>query len=214
LWKTAESGILRRSPRFLFVRISRFRGLHPKFINRQTIEKMKKLLLLAFCGVAFASCSPAKRIIMPQAVNTINTAVLADLNLEREDYEILNTVTAEAMIDYSYNKQGTKTEIVDQDGEFSMEFTAGKFGFACKHNGILKLGYLQNDYQGTMTNIMQPEDVVRRLAIYRLVNIAREYGADAIIEPTVSTNVEQTDKQTITYKSTITAKIIKLKTDR
>lgn len=175
---------------------------------------MKKLLILAFCAAAFASCSPVKRVIIPQAVNTINTASLDHLNLERKDYEILNTITAEAMINYSYNKKGSSTEIVDRDGEFSMEFFTGKFGIVCKHNGILKLGYLQNDYQGTTTNITQPEEVVRRLAIYRLVNIAHEYGADAIIEPTVSTNVEQTAKHTVTYKSTVTAKIIKLKTDR
>ncbi len=52
------------------------------------------------------------------------------------------------------------------------------------------------------------------MALYRLVNLAREYGADAVIEPTISTNVEQTGTRSITYKSTVTAKIIKLKTDR
>lgn len=175
---------------------------------------MKKLFALLFCAAALASCSPAKRVIMPRAVNTVNTAPLADLNLERKDYEVLNTISAEAMVNYSYDKRGAKTQIIDRDGEFSMKFTTGKFGIVCKHNGILKLGYLQNDYQGTTTDITQPEEVVRRLAIYRLVNIAREYGADAIIEPTVSTNVEQTGKNLITYKSTVTAKIIKLKTDR
>ncbi len=175
---------------------------------------MKKLLLLALCCAAFASCSPVKHAIVPRAINTVNTAPLADLNLEREDYEILNTVTAEAMVDYTYNKDNTKSEIEDRSGEFSLKFSTGKFGFECKHRGILKLGYLQNDYQGTTTDITQPEEVVRRLAIYRLINVAHEYGADALVEPTVSTNVEQTGEHTITYKSTATAKIIKLKTDR
>jgi len=173
---------------------------------------MKKLLLLALCGAAFTSCGSVKRVIMPRAVNTVNTVPLADLNLQRGDYEILNTVTAEAMVDYTYDKK--KSEIVDRSGEFSMKFTVDKFGVDCKHSGILKLGYLQNDYQGKTTDIMQPEEVVRQLAIYRLINVAREYGADALVEPTVSTNVEQTGERTITYKSTVTAKIVKLKTDR
>ncbi len=95
-----------------------------------------------------------------------------------------------------------------------MEFLNGKTGIECKHDSILKLGYLQNDYQRTAIDIKHPEEVVRQLAIYRLINVAREYGADALIEPTISTNVEQTGKRTITYKSTVTAKILKLKTDR
>ena len=175
---------------------------------------MKKLLILACCAVCLASCGSVKRVIMPRAVNTIDTAPLADLNLERSDYEILNTLTAEATVIYSYDRDGSKTEIVDSDGDFSMQFTTGKFGLACKHSGILRRGYLQNDYAGTTTDITQPEVVVRRVALYRLVNLAREYGADAVIEPTISTNVEQTGTRSITYKSTVTAKIIKLKTDR
>ncbi len=56
--------------------------------------------------------------------------------------------------------------------------------------------------------------IIPATRIYRLINAAREYGADALVEPTVSTNVEQTGEHTITYKSTATAKIVKLKTDR
>ncbi len=175
---------------------------------------MKKLLLLGLCGAALASCSTTKRVIVPQAINTVNTAPLIDLNLERGDYEILNTVTAEAVVYYTYNEYNANFEIVEENGEFSVEFLNGKTGIECKHDGILKLGYLQNDYQRTAIDIKHPEEVVRQLAIYRLINVAREYGADALIEPTISTNVEQTGKRTITYKSTVTAKILKLKTDR
>lgn len=175
---------------------------------------MKKLLVLAVCAVSLASCGSVKQVIMPRAVNTIGAAPLSDLNLERSDYEILNTITAEAVVLYSYDKEGGKSQIVDSDGEFSMQFSTGKFGLVCKHNGILKLGYLQNDYRDATTDVTHPEDVVRRVALYRLVNLAREYGADAVIEPTISTNVEQTGTRRITYKSTVSAKIIKLKTDR
>ncbi len=74
---------------------------------------MEKLLLLGLCGAALASCSTTKRVIVPQAINTVNTAPLIDLNLERGDYEILNTVTAEAVVYYTYNEYNANFEIVE-----------------------------------------------------------------------------------------------------
>ena len=57
-----------------------------------------------------------------------------------------------------------------------------------------------------------PEYVVRNLAIYRLINASKVRGADGIIEPVISTNVEQRGND-IVFKTTATAKLIKLKTD-
>ena len=205
--------LAKKSALFVCPHLSDPRASQLLIYEQTNSKKMKKLLMLAFCAAFLASCGSVRQVIMPRAVNTINTAPLADLNLERSDYEVLNTLTAEAVVLYSYDRNGVKSEIVDYDGEFSMEFITGKFGLLLKHDGILRLGYLQNDYQES-TDMSHPEDVVRRVAIYRLINLAREHGADAVVEPTISTNVEQTGKRTITYKSTVTAKIIKLKTDR
>lgn len=87
-----------------------------------------------------------------------------------------------------------------------------KKGWFCKFSGILKLGYLSGDYVGETTNLFRPEDVARRLAIYRLINEAQQYGTDVLIAPTVATNVEQLGDRVI-FKSTATAKIVKIKTD-
>ncbi|WP_298064044.1 hypothetical protein [uncultured Rikenella sp.] len=174
---------------------------------------MKKFLVLLSCTALFASCG-SPRVVIPRAVNTINTAPLGDLNLQRGDYEILNTITAEASISFTETKK--KTQISDQSNEFSLQGTVNKkFGtITYEHQGILRLGYLHSDYVGQNESLTQPEVLARRLAIYRAINIAKEHGADALIEPTIATNIEQIGKNTVIYKTTVTAKIIKLKTNR
>ena len=174
---------------------------------------MKKLVILALCAATLSSCGVQRKVVMPSAVNTINMASLADLNLERSDYEVLNTIEAEASITCS-SYTNSRIEMESEDGEFSLKYLNGKSGWDCYFRGIARLGYLQADYADTKTDIMHPHEVVRRLAIYRLINIAKEYGADAVIEPTIATNIEQVSRKDVVYKTTVTAKIIKIKTDR
>lgn len=174
---------------------------------------MKKLIFIVVLLAGLVSCGVRKSLI-PRAVNTINTTSLRDLNLQRGDYEILNTVTAEATICYTINKTRTSIVITDADGEFSLHYVRSKKkGWTCKYHGILKYGYMQNDYAGELPDVVQPEEVARRLAVYRLVNVAQQYGADGLVEPTIATNVEQIGED-VFFKSTATAKIVKIKTDR
>ena len=181
---------------------------------------MKKILVIAIVALLATSCS--KSIIMPKAVNTISTASYSDLNLERSDYEIVNTVNADAAITYVSNRKGDRININGVSDNFSLEYTykpkkkIGLFsfgnGWTCTGTGILKLGYLSNDYVDSFdpNTMCAPEILARRLAIYRAINQVKVEGGDGLIEPTISTNVEQTG-QIITYKTTVTAKIIKLK---
>lgn len=155
-----------------------------------------------------ASCSTS--IIIPKALNTVSTASFADLNLERADYEILNTITADAVVEAVYTAKSTT--ISEVNGEFALQYVQKKTGQTCYHKGVVRLGYLHNDYSYNPKEIMSPEDVARRLAIYRLINVAKLNGADGIIEPTLSTSVEQVGKK-IVLKSTVSAKIIKLNTN-
>lgn len=178
------------------------------FTNQLTIEKMKKLFVLLLCTVALASCSTQR--IIPKAVNTVNTAQLADLNLTRGDYEVLNTIESEATIYVRW--KGPMIEISGDD--FALRCIPNKKGgWDILHTGILMQGYLSGDYIDNDTT-PHPENIVRKLAIYRLVNIAKQTGGDAVIEPTIATNIEQTDNRKIVYKTTATAKVIKIKTDR
>ena len=60
---------------------------------------MNKLIyMIAVASLLLTSCIRQKA--LPRAVNTINSAPLEALNLVREDYEILNTITADATIYY------------------------------------------------------------------------------------------------------------------
>ena len=113
---------------------------------------MKKLLFLIAAAVSLASCGT--QVIVPKALNTVNSVSLDELNLEREDYDILNTITAEAVV--IYRERGSKIEIIDQNNEFSLSYTKSKTGWRLEHSGILKLGYLSNDYRGEIVNSIQP----------------------------------------------------------
>ncbi len=173
---------------------------------------MKKLLFFAILAVGFASCA-SQNVIIPKAINTVNTTGFEELNLERDDYEILNTLTAEAVVNYSENRKGTEYTISEAYGEFSLRYAMGKkFAWTCFHSGILKLGYLSNDYAYNPEDLKSAEMLARRLATYRLINLAKEHGADGIIEPTITTNVEQVGR-TIVYKSVVSAKIVRLNTN-
>jgi len=81
--------------------------------------------------------------------------------------------------------------------------------------GIVRLGYLSNDYSEQLMDIPPyPHWLVRRIAIYRLINAAKVAGADGVIEPIISTNIEQgATKKDIIYKTTVSAKLIKIKPD-
>lgn len=177
---------------------------------------MKKIFVLLACAVGFASCSVQH---MPQSVNTIDRAPLADLNLRRSDYEILNTITAEAAV-ACRKISWRKYAISDINDEFSMKWKRRNFFFrkspnwVCKNfQGILKTG-ASYDFPPQTADCRDPRDVVQRLALYRVINLAQQEGADAIVEPSYTMGVEQTGRRQFVYKATVTAKIIKLKTDR
>ena len=173
---------------------------------------MKKLFVILSAVLLLASCS--KNTLMPRAVNTVNSITLKELNLDREDYEVLNTATTEGSVIYSSNYRGKKIWITEANNEFQLVYTKTKLGWEHKHSGIMKLGYLSNDYQITDKDYAEPEDIARRLAIYRMVNLVNEYGADGVLEPVISTNVEEGPSGSYIFKTTVRAKLVKIKTNK
>lgn len=171
---------------------------------------MKKILLGALVVFLMTSCATQ---IIPRAVNTVNAVSLDELNLSRKDYRLIKTITAEATIEYTELYGGSSIIIKSPEEKFALFYTKKKKGWEYKAVGIVKLGYLANDYKSD-TDLMGPEEIARRLAIYRLINQVRLEGADGIIEPVISTNVEQGDRNTIIYKTTVCGKLITLKTDK
>ncbi|MCM1169434.1 MAG: hypothetical protein NC324_05805 [Bacteroides sp.] len=173
----------------------------------------KRLLwLAAILPLLLTSCRPS--LFLPQAVNTMNTASLDALNLQRKDYEILNTITAESIVVFKYSFDYKSFTIKCPNDDFSIRYEKGKKGWEGKYDGVLRLGFFANDYLHLMPHeIVTPDYVVRGLALYRAVNTAQQYGADAVIEPTIATNIEREGNREFVFKTTVTAKLIKFKTD-
>lgn len=172
-------------------------------------------MTVALCAMFMSSCRSALSVI-PQATNTINSVDLKELNLERKDYIVLNTVNAEATITAHFSDDNVKVE--DPNGEFSLTWEKDKktgIWSPDRIKGIVRLGYLSNDYENELFDIgPYPHWIVRRLAIYRLINAAKMAGGDGVIEPIISTNVEQgRGRNDIIYKTTVSAKLIKIKPD-
>lgn len=179
------------------------------------------LAIAVFVAAAFTltSCGGPRKVaqrIIPTGVNTINSVGLSELNLKHgTDFTIVNTITADATVFYSEQKKGEQITIKEENGEFKLvykydsEFDMWRI---VDFDGIARFGFLSNDEGRVSLREVDPESVARNFAIYKLINASKVRGADGVIEPVISTNVEQKGKE-IVFKTTVSAKLIKLKTD-
>lgn len=182
---------------------------------------MKKVLLASLVLMTMlSSCFPLMKLkVLPQTASSVNAVTLKELNLQSSDYTVHKTISAEASILVKYVSRGGTVVVEVRDLEKSFSYTMfpdGKGGFIMSQTpepeGILRAGYLTNDYG--KVDLTNPEDVARRLAIYKIISMSQQIGADGLIEPVISTTVEQvsTDSNlSLTYKTTVSAKPIKLK---
>ena len=160
-----------------------------------------------------SSCSIQKTHVIPTAISSVSkTVYIEELNLTKNDYQIINTETAEAVIIYEENRGGD-FEIKEQNDEFSLEFEKDDKTqtFDIEYSGVVKCGYLSANDRGIDYANPHPADFARGLAIYRLINSVQEQGADGIIEPIITMKVGQ-DGRKIVFTTTISAKLIKIKT--
>ena len=179
------------------------------------MKKLSFIAIAAICAVVMSSCRSVLSVI-PQATNTVATVSFGDLNLDRKDYIVLNTISADATVTAHFTEGAIKVD--DPTGEFSLTWEKDKKTGAWdpkRIKGIVRLGYLSNDYTEQLMDIPPyPHWIVRRIAIYRLINAAKMAGADGIIEPTISTNIEQgRSNKDIVLKTTVSGKLIKIKPD-
>lgn len=182
----------------------------------------KKLIIASMtmaCMFTMTSCFGPKKLtqrIVPTAVNTINSVGLSELNLKHgTDYTIVNTITANATIIYSEQRKGEQYTLKEENGECKLvyRFDSEQEKWALiDFDGIARFGFLTTDDFSESYSTRNPEYVARNLAIYRLINASKVRGADGVVEPVISTNVEQRGKE-IVFKTTVSAKLIKLKTD-
>lgn len=177
---------------------------------------MKKLLLIAtiFAFAFLTSCGSISSLsLMPTAVNTVKSVALDELNLTSNDYEVLDRIEAQASVVVTITANSFVIE--DPEGTFQMNyFKQGETLTLASYNGVVRAGYLARDY-GTI-DLDNPDDVVRRIAIYRLINLCKEQDGDGIIEPIISTNVEESKSgrstTVVTFRCTVSGRVVKLKT--
>lgn len=183
---------------------------------------MKKTLFLPCIAITalmfFSSCGGVKQTFLPQSTNMIHTVSFEDLKLTSNDYDILSRVEATSRMILTIN--GTELTIVDPDGTFMLKYLYNpvtKEMTLADFEGALRGGFLAGF---SKIDLKDPEDIARRFALYRLINLVREQGGDYIIEPVYSINVEGgsenkiTKITNITYMTTISGKAIRLKTSK
>lgn len=183
-------------------------------MKSKIIKQSILLVSVLLVGLINTSCKTIQRTyIVPNAINTVNSINLDELNLVAGDYEILNTITGEAIIKATIKKN--KAEIHENNGEFSLYYKDNGLGMMLlnKYSGVVRQGYLDNVYQRTNFNEFNPEIIAIRLASYRAINIAQQYGSDGLIEPIIATKAEQIGDEII-YRTTVTAKLVQLKTSK
>ena len=179
-------------------------------------KKLFIILTITICTIIMSSCSSSSYVTrtIPMAINTVNTVKLGDLNLERKDYTILKTVTAEAVV--LYKEDGNHIYLEEENGEFSIHYEyEDEVGWKLrKHTGIARFGFLSNDYDQVGFPAENPGYVARNLGIYRIINHCKVNGGDGLIEPVISMNVEERSDRKVAFKAVVTAKLLKLKTDK
>lgn len=168
--------------------------------------------IVIFTMLIFASCASHRELI-PTATNTVKSVSLDEMNLTSKDYDILNRIEASASIILEVHDDWYV--IKEENGLFELkyEFIYDKKKLMGRYiledvQGVIRAGYLARDY-GSI-DLSSPDDIVRRLAIYRIINICKQQDGDGIIEPIISTNVEEVGGR-IVYQTTVSGKVIRLK---
>ena len=153
----------------------------------------------------------------PIATNTINAVKLSELNLTSNDYTLMETITETSIISVEHSKRGFTIASEDEDFMLKYKYVKEKEDGRTQWyidledwSGVVKLGYLSNDVD--VYTPKRPADVAKKLAVYRLINVAQQSGADGIVEPVISMNMAKNGKLYF-YKTTVTGRMIKLKSN-
>ncbi|MDE5811942.1 MAG: hypothetical protein K2G64_00975 [Muribaculaceae bacterium] len=163
---------------------------------------------LAFV-LTLASCSGPRNLIVPHAVNSADAISVAGLNLQKGDYDILASVTETASVTAKYT--GNSLVITSGDGDFAYYFNFNpKKGWTLnRFSGAATLGYFLSDAQSP-SEMPEAEEFARRVAIARLIETVKDYGADGVLEPIITTRASNAGNRVIEYQASATAKIVKI----
>lgn len=160
--------------------------------------------LLQSCG------GGTKYLVVPHSVSTASSVSVNDLGLEKGQYDVLNSITETASVICEY--KGSEIKITSGDGDFQYVFVLGKEGWTLKKcSGAASLGYFSSDYQSKETSVPNGEEFARRVAMARIIRAAKDYQADGVVEPVVISHVSNLGGNKIEISSTVTAKLIVIK---
>lgn len=168
--------------------------------------------VICLCGLA--SCGIGRNyLVIPHSVSSASAVTVDDLNLSKGSYDILKSITETASITCEYS--GSKIKITGNDDNFSYTFSLSKMGWVLSSfKGAASLGYFTSDLINTPNEVPDAEEFARRVAMARIIRAAKDYQADGVVEPVVISSANNVGKNKIEYMSTVSAKLISIKTTR
>jgi len=176
---------------------------------------MKKIYFytLILCAIAMSSC---KLQVVPQAMSSVDALRIKDLHLEQNDYQIIQQDTVNATI--VYHQPGKHKHIIKElNGDFSAKYRrdkATKKYYLKKFVGVARFGYLNNELTDMKQfSEMSPAEVVRQLAIYKLIQDCQQAGGDSMIEPIINVDIQKVGTE-IFFTANASAKFIKINTNQ
>lgn len=176
------------------------------------IYKLVSVVLLTFAALSIlSSCGSQKSLIVPRSVSTVEVIPVEALNLQKGGYDILASITETAAVIAEYG--GNCLKIKDSNGEFSYTFLFDKNAgwILSKFSGTANFGYLLSDVKNDAQSLPDAEEFARRVAISRLIESVKDFGADGVISPIVTTRASNAGNKVVEYNATVTAKVIKIK---
>ena len=176
---------------------------------------VKRTLLTAVSLVAvlgLVSCGTGRKyLVIPHSVSSAAAVTVDDLNLSKNDYQVLKSITETASVICEY--KGDQIIISDGNGEFKYKFVQTKSGWVLSSfDGAASLGYFTKDFENRPNEVPNAEEFARRSAMARIIRAAKDYQADGVVEPVVISSANNVGRNKVEYVSTVSAKLISIKT--
>lgn len=170
--------------------------------------------VVSLCIFGLASCGLGRKyLVIPHSVSSASAVTVDNLNLAKGDYDVLNTITESASVLCEY--KGKQIRISGDSGAFYYIFKQTPTGWVLsKFKGAASLGYFTSDLNNKSDGIPDAEEFARRVAMARIIRAAKDYQADGVVEPVVISSANDVGKNKIEYVSTVTAKLISIKTTK
>ena len=171
-------------------------------------KAMKSFITVALCSIMFVVSCGTTRTMAPKDEKRLASTY----SLQRNDYEILDTITSEATVTYTSRKG--LIQVKSQTGEFLNLCKITKMGprfLDRKSKGTLKYGYIA-DLNLSSPNPCDGKSMASYLAAHKLITRVKSSNGDTIVVPTIDYS-EGEIKGGIAYTATITAKLVKIKNE-